>query len=88
MTRAERLTPAIGHWWTVEEWGYDHRTGASAYLKERLRRPRDRVGKEKTVWNWIVVCDGERTEGHAQKQVGARAAVRKIIRALPDRKGA
>lgn len=84
--------PAIGHWWTTQEWGMDARSGAVAYLRERQRRETDRVGKDTHVWDWRVVyidrlikCADVSHDGTAQNQLGARAAVRKFIRALPDK---
>lgn len=80
-----RLPPAMRYWFTLEERSYDHRTGASARIKERARREGDRPGKHDTVWGWAVVAPGQTTRFDvAQTQHGARAAVRKYVRALPE----
>lgn len=77
---------AISHWWTTGEWGFDSRSGAVAKLTERPRCPSDRPGKHRDVWEWKVFVERQRVDsGVAQSQSGARAAVRKVIRALPDK---
>lgn len=50
---------------------------------QRPRTEADRPGKEATVWDWRVIGDHP-GEGTAQNQLGARAAIRKFVRALPD----
>jgi len=81
-------TAAISHWYTTSEWGYDCRTGAQAYLRERGRELSDRPGKERSVWSWYVIDVNSKVtaRGVAQNQQGARRAVRQHIRTLPDKK--
>lgn len=53
--------------------------------------PTDPPGKEPTVWVWIVYLhvDGvQLLSGVAQNQGRARAAIRKFVRTLPDKKKA
>lgn len=87
MSRAP-ATDAISFWYTTREWGYDTRTGAQAYLRERGREPSDRPGKERTVWTWYVIDVNSKVtaRGVSQNQIGARRAVRQHIRSLPDKK--
>lgn len=81
-----RAADAIRYWFTVEETGYDPRTGTSARSRERHRDSRDKPGKELTVWDWSVARNHNRLgAGTAQNQKGARAAIRKLVRALPDK---
>lgn len=78
---------AVEYWFTVEEWGTDKRTGAVVRCRERLRRAGDRPGASDTVWGWqVVVEDRIVTSGTAQNQGGARAAIRRCVFLLPDRK--
>jgi hypothetical protein len=83
----QRLTPAVRVWRTIQEWSYDPRTGAYAYASERLRRPKDPPGKNTdVVWEWRVVTKSKiLAEGVAQNQDLMRRAVRKAVRALPDK---
>ena len=77
--------PAVEHWWTVSEWGADRRTGARVYNIERPRRDGD-PGKHYTVWDWRVYLGNEiKGDGTARDQGASRAAIRKVVRALPDK---
>lgn len=91
MSKYTRPTPAMEYWFVQHEHGVDQRTGARASNYRRERRPTDPPGKEPTVWVWIVYLhvDGvQLLSGVAQNQGRARAAIRKFVRTLPDKKKA
>jgi len=75
---------AIDHYWTIQEWGVDRRTGTLALLAEReedVENPR---------WDWRigeVAEDGKEllAKGTSRNQTAARLAVERFIRKLPDK---
>lgn len=76
---------AFEYFWTSREYSTDKRTGAIAVLVERRREATDRPGRSSHVWDWRVVQEGysgRLAAGTASSRPGARAACRKIVRAL------
>ena len=70
--------PDFRHWWTIEEWSRDKRTGAVAKIIEK---------GASGLWKWIVRSEGgfNMQEGVSTTQKGARAACRRAVRKLPNR---
>ncbi len=66
------------YWWRRSSVAFCERTGATCQVWQ--------VGRLDSVWYWHVECASCLTQrGESKSEMGARAAVRRVLAKLPDR---